>query len=267
MLDLHTHHHRCGHASGSIEEYILAAIDAGLRVIGISDHAPYFASEQDQLHPDTAMAKSEFAAYVREVIELKERYRDRIEVLVGIESDYFPEHEGLYRETYAKYPLDYVIGSVHHSGGMPIFRDSRWDGLTETDVLREKETFLLNVQASARSGLFDVLGHIDALKRNQPLYGKLQTELTEQTMRVIGECGVAIELNSSGAFQRCEEWYPSIDVLEMAVHYRVPITFGSDAHRPAQVGRDFERVSRRLRELGFRQWALFRQRKRYMVDI
>jgi len=267
MLDLHTHHHRCGHASGTIEQFIQAAIECGLRVIGISDHAPYFASEQDHLHPDTAMAKSEFPRYVEEVLLLKERYKDRIEVLLGIESDYFPEHEALYKDVYAKFPMDYVIGSVHHSGGAPIFRDSRWNGQTEADIFREKETFLRNVQASARSGLFDVLGHIDALKRNQPLYGSLTTAETERTMRVIADCDVAIELNSSGAFQRCEEWYPSVEMLELAVHYRVPITFGSDAHQPAQVARDYERVAKFLRELGFRQWALFRQRKRYLIDL
>ncbi|WJH34703.1 histidinol-phosphatase [Paenibacillus sp. CC-CFT747] len=267
MLDLHTHHRRCGHAAGEIKHYIEAAIAGGLRFIGISDHSPYFASSLDQLHPDTAMAKSEFPHYIREIRELKEEYKDKIEVLVGIESDFFAEHQELYRSIYSQTPLDYVIGSVHHSNGTPIFRQSRWEGLAEEEILREKEIFLETTQQAARSGLFDILGHLDGLKRNQPLFNGLKTERTEQTMKVLGECGVAIELNSSGAHQWCEEWYPSAELLELALHYGVPVTFGSDAHQPEQVGRDYEEASSFLRQLGFRQWALFRNRRRFLIDM
>ncbi|MDT2242816.1 PHP domain-containing protein [Paenibacillus larvae] len=87
-FDLHTHHERCGHATGTIRHYIEAAIEKGLSVIGISDHSPYFASEEDQLHPNIAMAKSEFARYVEEVLELKKEYAEKIEVLLGVESDF-----------------------------------------------------------------------------------------------------------------------------------------------------------------------------------
>ena len=70
-FDLHTHHNRCGHADGTIRDYIEAAIASGLNMIGISDHSPYFGSDQDQPHPDIAMAQSEFASYVQEVLRIK----------------------------------------------------------------------------------------------------------------------------------------------------------------------------------------------------
>src|SRR5690625_5610559 len=92
-FDLHNHHYRCGHAEGNIEDYIKAAIDRGLDYIGIADHSPYFYSEQDQLHPHVAMANSELSHYIKEVLHLKEKYKDKIHVLLGLESDYFPDRK------------------------------------------------------------------------------------------------------------------------------------------------------------------------------
>lgn len=66
-FDLHTHHERCGHAIGTIEDYVKQAIEYGLHYIGISDHSPYFYSEDDHLYPTTAMAKSELVPYIEEV--------------------------------------------------------------------------------------------------------------------------------------------------------------------------------------------------------
>src|SRR5690625_2794590 len=121
MFDLHTHHDRCGHAEGNLEEYIVQAIDYGLDMIGISDHSPHFYSSDDQLLPHVAMAKSEFPHYVEEVLTLKEKYKDQIDVLLGVESDFFPEHVNLYRKYYEKYPFDYIIGSVHFVDGVSVF--------------------------------------------------------------------------------------------------------------------------------------------------
>lgn len=70
-FDLHTHHFRCGHADGTIRDYIEAGIAAGLSVIGISDHTPYFGHKAEQAFPHIAMAKSEIVNYVEEVLSLQ----------------------------------------------------------------------------------------------------------------------------------------------------------------------------------------------------
>src|SRR3954447_9824416 len=87
-FDLHTHHDRCGHARGRIRDYIEAAIEHGLNVIGIADHSPYFSSEEDHPFPHITMPKSMFGEYVNEVLQLKHTYSDKIEVLLGVESDF-----------------------------------------------------------------------------------------------------------------------------------------------------------------------------------
>lgn len=266
-FDLHTHHDRCGHAEGTIRDYIEAAISEGLQVIGISDHSPYFADKLDQPHPGIAMAKSEFPNYVREVLELKEKYKDRIEVLLGVESDFFPEHAALYRQAYENYPFDYVIGSVHQVGGVSIFNRKRWKNLNREQQIAVKDTYHDLIEQSAKSGMFDVLGHIDAMKGYYPEFSSIPTHSLERVLKVIGECGVAIEVNTSGKTKDVGGWYPSDDILEKALHYGIDISFGSDAHKPSRVGDEFEQVAKRLKDIGFKEWVFFRARQKVSVPL
>jgi histidinol-phosphatase (PHP family) len=266
-FDLHTHHDRCGHARGSIRDYIEAAIDKGLTIIGISDHSPYFSSEEDQPHPYIAMGKSQFPEYIDEVLQLKQLYKGKIDVLLGVESDFFPEHAERYRSCFDRYPFDYIIGSVHHVDGINIFRKGRWDGLTEQEKIRTKETYYSLIEHSARSGMFQILGHIDAMKGFYPSFSSIQTAAVEHTLKVIGEYDMAIEINTSGKTKDVGGWYPSDDILELARHYGVKVTFGSDSHDSDRVGDDFELVQRHLKEIGFKEWVYFKEKKRIHVAL
>lgn len=266
-FDLHTHHYRCGHARGDIRDYIEAAIRRGLPIIGISDHSPYFGEMVDQAQPRIAMAKSEFANYVAEILRLKEEYQGRIEVLLGVESDFFPEHAEIYRRIYDKYPFDYIIGSVHQSEGVSIFNKNRFKGLSRPERVRQKELYYDLIRQSAESGMFQILGHIDAMKGFYPPFSNIPTNAVEDTLKIIGDCGVAIEVNTSGKTKDVGGWYPSDDILEMALRYNVDITFGSDAHDPERVGEDLELVAKRLKEIGFAHWVFFRQKEKQIVPL
>lgn len=266
-FDLHTHHDRCGHARGGIRDYIEAAISNGLKVIGISDHTPYFSSEEDHPFPRITMAKSQFPEYVKEVLQLKKQYAGKIDVLLGIEADFFPEEVGKYRPYFERYPFDYIIGSVHHVDGVSIFKKDRWEGLSSQDKVRTKETYYHLIEKSARSGLYQILGHIDAMKGYYPEFSSIQTAVVEQTLKVIAESDIAIEINTSGKTKYVGGWYPADDMLEMALHYGVKVTFGSDAHDPERVGDEFDEVQSRLKEIGFREWVYFKEKERITVAL
>jgi histidinol-phosphatase (PHP family) len=212
------------------------------------------------------MAKSEFPGYVSEMIELKEQYRGRIEILLGVESDFFPEHVQLYREVYAQYPFDYVIGSVHHSGGDRIFNRNRFKELLDEQRLEMKETYYDLILQSARSGIFQILGHIDAMKVYFTDMGQVQTPAVDRALQGIAECGTAIEVNTSGV-KTCGSWYPADDILERALFYGVDVTFGSDAHSPARVADDWEEARERLKQIGFQRWVYFRRRQKQIIPL
>jgi len=125
-FDYHTHHRRCGHAQGEMANYIEAGIALGLREIGVSDHCPFLFLHGDHPQPGTAMAASELPNYVAQARQLQERFAGRIAVRVGIEADFVPGFEDVYREALAAHPLDYVLGSVHFVNGRHIFDRTRW---------------------------------------------------------------------------------------------------------------------------------------------
>jgi histidinol-phosphatase (PHP family) len=266
-FDLHTHHYRCGHAEGEIRDYIESAIAGGLAAIGISDHSPYFGSSEEQAQPLIAMAKSEFPKYVAEILQLKEEYKSEIDVLLGVESDFFPEFAEIYREVYVNYPFDYIIGSVHQVNAVSIFNRNRWKKHTEAQKVAVKEAYYELIQRSARSGMFQILGHIDAMKGFYPAFSEIKTDVVDETLRVIGECKMAIEINTSGKTKDCGGWYPSDAILERALFHGVEVTFGSDAHKPSRVADEWDEVAARLKEIGFKQWVYFKQKQRQIVPL
>jgi len=267
-FDLHTHHIRCGHADGVIEDYIQAAIDKGFQVIGISDHTPYFAHEDDQPFPGIAMATSEFSNYVQEVIALKKKYEGKIDVLLGIESDFFPQHIETYKKALNSVPFDYVIGSVHQVSGVSIFNKNRWKGSTDAEKIATKELYYDLIAQSARTGLFQILGHIDAMKGYYPEFSDIPAhKKIDETLKVIADCNVAIEVNTSGSTKDAGGWYPSNDILARAYHFGVKISFGSDAHTPRRFGEDFEEVAQSLRDIGFKSWVYYKNRQEVVVPL
>lgn len=267
-FDFHTHHERCGHAEGTLRDYVEAAIAEGMAMIGLSDHSPYFGDPRDHAEPGIAMPKSEFPRYVEDVLALKQAYAGKIEVLLGVEADYFPDHAETYRRELARYPFDYIIGSVHQVLGVSIFNRNRWKNLNTAERIEVKEAYYRLIAESAKSGMFDVLGHIDAMRGNYPEFGDIPAErAVREALRTIAECDLAIEINTSGKTKRCGGWYPADDLLEWALEHGVKVTFGSDAHIPSRVGDEFSQVARRLKDIGFKEWAVFRGRERIMVPI
>ena len=88
FIDYHTHHVRCGHASGSLEEYVLRGIEIGLVQLGLSDHMPLLHVDPATYYPGMAMAMDELPRYYVEAAALKEKYKDQIDLRIGLEGDF-----------------------------------------------------------------------------------------------------------------------------------------------------------------------------------
>ena len=264
-VDYHTHHYRCGHATGVMDDYVEAAIAAGLSEIGLSDHSPiYHLGDDPHPRPGTAMAQQELPVYVEEMQAVRERFASRITVRLGVESDYVLGWDEHYRRLWQQYPLDYVIGSVHWLDQWSIFSGDLPPGRTAADVYHE---YLETTQAAARSGVYDIIGHLDCLKTRGHIPDMSVTPLVEETLRVLAASGVAIELNTSGWRKDFNDCYPTAEWLARCCHYGVPVTLGSDSHDPRDVGYRFDDAISILRDAGYREIATFNGRVRRMVPL
>ncbi len=269
LCDTHTHTARCGHAGGQDEEFIEQAIARGLSAIAVTDHGPFYWLPEAEHDPTLAMAPAELPRYVEAVLALKERFRGRIEVLLGLEADYVAGQEEALAALLARYPFDVVLGSVHWLDGwwvdapssLPRYRR----GQAEVDrIWDEYATALIG---AARSGLFDVLSHLDLPKKfgfrpSRPFGGR-QWEVVE----AVAASGCAVELSSAGRRKPVGEAYPSPELLADLVAAGVPLVLSSDAHAPAEVGWGFEELVATARAAGVTTTVLFRRRHPHAVPL
>lgn len=230
-------------------DYLEAARALGLEEMGVSDHCPAFFLEGDDPLPTTMMAKSELPGYVAEARALKARYAGQVAVKVGIEADFVEGWEEAYRDALAAHPFDYVLGSVHWVQGVNIFDRTRWE---RDDAEATYTEYYRLVAAAARSGLFDILSHLTAVEAyGPPLDPDLAARLYPPVVEAIVQAGVVVEVNTSG-FRKMNgaDPFPNRAMLGLLVRAGVALTFGSDAHRPDEVGHAHERVENLLRNLG-----------------
>jgi histidinol-phosphatase (PHP family) len=267
LVDYHTHHERCGHAVGRLEEYIEAALRRGVREIGLSDHQPVLHIRPEDLLPEVAMPMEELPRYVEEALLLKVKYSRQIDVKVGLEADWVEGYGEQVRDLLAQYPFDYVIGSVHFLGDWDHTDSRQLAGWDVRDVYDTYAEYFRQIRMAAGSGLFDTIGHIDVIKRFGYVPDKSYDDLLEQTVVAVRDAGVCVEVNASGLRYPCAEQFPSKKMLEMLYSHRVPLTVGSDAHKPEHVGEGLDSVYALLREVGYREVHGFTGRKRHAVEL
>lgn len=266
FADYHTHTVRCGHAVGSMAEYVEAAIRCGLGEIGFSDHIPMYWLPEAERDPGTAMGMGELEAYVEDVIRLQGRYSE-IPIRLGIEADYIPGREEELARLLEPYPWDYVIGSVHFIGDWNFDHPDLVNRYAEWDISELYAKFFTLERMAAECGLFDILAHIDLIKKfghrpSQDL-GRLYADLAE----TIARAGVAIELSTAGLRKPVKEVYPNPELLKACCERQVPLVISSDAHAPEEVGWGFAQARELALQTGYTHLARFAGRQRRLESL
>ena len=254
-FDFHTHTTLCKHATGTMAEYVSAALELRLSDLGFSDHLPWPG------HGESAwnMAADELPGYVAEVHALREQ-TPGMGIWLGVEADYVPGTERRLRALLRTADFDYVIGSIHFLPAEP--QASTLWGFDNPDCLDEWQRrdvdavfrqHLRLLADSARLGLFHVIGHCDLPKKFGHRPSADLTPEMQSAAHAFHEAGVLVELNTAGLRNPAQEIYPSQTFLRILREAGVGITFGSDAHRPEHVGYALDDAEAWARRAGYRE--------------
>jgi histidinol-phosphatase (PHP family) len=251
--------------AGNAERYRTVAAERGIEELGVAEHIYRFTVAlgvwehpfwRGWAHDDV----DAYCAFVREETDLK----------LGIEADFVPGREDRIANVLEAREWDYVIGSIHFLRDFSLDTEefSVWgSGESPERVWRR---YFETLAESARSGLFDVIGHPDLVKvwgdRAPRPDGDLR-RYYEPAVEAFAESGVAVEVSTAGLRKPVEELYPSQPFLELLVDAGCPLVLSSDAHVPDQLGFRYEQALEALGEAGVTELAVFERRRRRMEPI
>ena len=261
--DYHMHTPLCRHATGEPTDLAAQAVKIGLEEIGFSDHNPMKRDDFDNWR----MRSDDLDSYVSKVEEARRAFPSLV-IKLALEVDFIPGYEDWVRELASRHDWDYFIGSVHYvSESWDIDNPARISEWKKREPMEVWTAYFDRLTMAAESGLFEIIGHADLCKKFC-FYPKQDcTPLYRKFLQAVKKHNVAIELNTAGLRKDCKEIYPSAQLLRLAAEIGVPITFGSDAHAPEEVGMNLAEAAELARSVGYKEACRFKARKREVVPI
>jgi histidinol-phosphatase (PHP family) len=249
----------------NVERYRVAAGERGIAELGVSEHVYRFQQALEVWrHPFwLPLAHDDldvYCAFVREQSDLR----------LGIEADFVPGGEDRMANLLQARDFDYVVGSVHfvREGAVDMDDYSVWDaGRSPEEIWRR---YFQTLGEAARSGLFDILAHPDLVKmwgRERPLPEGDLRHYYELAIEGIAESGIAVEVSTAGLRKPAKELYPAPAFLQMCLQAGAQVCLSSDAHRPEDVGADYEQALELLDRLGVSELCVFEHRERRLEPI
>ena len=221
----HTHTARCHHATGEDEEYVKAAIDAGIKVLGFSDHAPmpypggyvsYYKMTPDELYD-----------YCASLLRLRDKYKDKIEILIGLETEYYPDLWEKSLDLWRDYPIDYLILGQHF-----IHEEGTDASIRPTSDIEKVRIYTDNVITAMNTGLISYVAHPDLIN----YVGDDGEGYIREMQRLICESvrlGMPLEYNLLGMASGRN--YPNEIFWREAARLGATAVIGCDSHSPNRV--------------------------------
>jgi histidinol-phosphatase (PHP family) len=257
--------------AANVERYREVAGERGIAELGVSEHIHRFRQAlgvwQHPFWQEHALDDlDDYCRFVREDTDLR----------LGIEADFVAGREDRTANLLEARDFDYVIGSVHFLRDSAVDMDeySVWStGCGAEEIWRR---YFQTLGEAARSGLFDVLAHPDLVKVWSPAHpAHPERPLPEGDLRRyyelaidgIAESGIAVEVSTAGLRKRAREIYPAPAFLQMCLEAGAPVALSSDAHRPQEVGADYEQALELLERLGVGELCVFEHRSRRLEPI
>jgi len=241
-----------------LSEYINQAMKRKIDEIGFSDHI-YFKKAV------WSMDFADLPNYVNKINALKKT--SQIPIKTGAEVDFVPSKMVRLMRMINRFDFDYLMGSVHFIGDWQIDSDKQIHRWRRENVDQVYQQYFALVQEMAKSGLFDVVGHLDLVKKYNFRPKRDITSLLFETVEVISKAKMCVEVNTGGLRKPCREVYPSEELLKICFENGLPITLGSDAHSPEDIGVGLDKAVDLLRKAGYIEIVRFTRRNRELVKL
>ncbi len=216
---------------------------------------------------DWHMESGKLDLYLEQIRLAQQRF-PQLTIKYGLEVDYLPGHEAWIRELSERHDWDYFIGSVHYiSDSFDIDNPEKLDWWRSRDPVEIWSEYLNRLSQAAASGLFQIIGHPDLCKKFGIRPTPDRTPGFREFLETARDHETAIEINTAGLHKPCREMYPAPEILRLALETGVMLTFGSDAHAPDQVGRDFDLAVSLAKSAGYRKSCRFTRGVRELIPI
>lgn len=247
------------------EEFLRQALTQGVEILGFADH--YYRNPEDSdPFPEWALKPHLETRYFEVLSELKAKAP--IEIRTGLEFDWL-DGSAPWLAPMAQDPrLDYAIGSVHYVG-TTCFDCSRtlWESLSQEEIDDLVRRYWVAVREMAESGLFDIVGHIDLIKKFGFYAASDVTQWVREALDAVKAADMVVELNTSGWRKDCQECYPSEAILRACYCREIPVTVSADAHRARFACSNFSRAYDLLARVGYTELTRFRARERFFEPL
>lgn len=189
----HTHTTYCRHSSNEIEELIIFAIKEGYSILGISEHCPYPLNNKRYPTPD------ELDELINKFIILKEKYKHKIELHFGLETEYYKSDDKYYRELKNKKGIEYFIFGNHYLKSCLQQPAIEFIDYTDFDML---ELYLQQVHDGFKSNLFSAFAHPDLFFKSYKKWDLKAKKATHQIIEWSIQYDIPLGLNGNGLFYK-----------------------------------------------------------------
>lgn len=253
LQNLHTHTTFCD-GKDPPEEVIKKALELHFDSIGFSGHSSmYYAPNAKVLNTDTTKK------YIQEINRLKNVYKDKIKIFLGIEVDMY--------SNFKAENLDYTIGTLHYLdiNGEKVAFDRDLETVKNIittyfngDGMKYAKEYYKQLTLLPDYGNFDILGHFDIITKHAEKEDLFDTSSKEylfsaiEALEKLQNKFSVFEVNT-GAIARKNRTspYPQKELLKEFKRLGFKPIISSDCHNAEFLNCHFFEAENLLKESGF----------------
>ncbi len=267
LFSVHGGHSRefCDHADNSIEEIIQRAIELGMPIYVISEHAPrndtrYLYPEEIEMNWTPEVLMDKFYSYCKTVEELQNKYMPQITLLKGLEIEVVPpdDYVSFTQELVREGDIEYIVGSVHWVNGYMIdySRDTFNQAVQAHNGLENLiVAYYQTLKDMVKFIKPDIVAHFDLITcflepEEVRAYTPRHSYAIELALEEIKNNDCLLELNTSGLRKPIHRIFPDKFIIKKSNELKIPFTFGDDSHNIQQVGYGLQLARQALVDIG-----------------